>query len=281
MNALTQGPCLPFPRLQRTPEERQSHGPSDEICLVSLRQLRIPLRSHDRLILLYGHPVLFRLGLHAAMERTLDGEHVVYLDGANTFDAFLIGRLARAKRQEPRKLLSLIHVARAYTNRQMDRLLSDCLGEALERYGARVALLSGLFETIYGRISEDKAAPQHFGRMLDALLRLKRQAVNLVCLCPLPSLIPPASRSCFEQLRTQADRIVAVSEEQGIVTCCEEGAAPRQSWRVTTEVVYGGETKSDGRRRRPLKGEDRPLPLHRCVASPDREVDEAPVTPHA
>jgi len=126
--------------------ERQSSGPTArgrrepvQDWFLALRHAQVPFHSNDRLLLLYGDPLVFRLGLYAATERALEGEPVVYLDGANTFDPLVIEGLARAHRRQPRTLLSMIHVARAYTCHQMERLVSDCLGAALERYHAMLA----------------------------------------------------------------------------------------------------------------------------------------------
>jgi len=204
---------------------------------LALRHAQIPFHSDDRLILLYGHPLVFRLGLHAATERVLAGEPVVYLDGANTFDPFVVGQLARAHRRQPRALLSMIRVARAYTGHQMERLISDCLMFALERYQSRIAILSGLFNTHY-----DQAVPEHdemrvFGRIMEASQRLTQQGHILFFLCPQLSVLTHTAQRSFDRLRLQADRIIRVGEERGLVRLQEEGEAVGKSWEIAGTVL--------------------------------------------
>jgi hypothetical protein len=174
------------------------------------------------LVLLHGHPLVFRLGLYAAAEQALSGDPVVYLDGAHTFDPFFIARMAQAHRRQPRSLLSLIHVARAFSCLQLERLISDCLRSALDRYQARIAVVSGLFDTLY-----DQALPEHegmrlFSRMMEATQKLAQQGYIVLALCPQAPMLTRASRRCLDQLRGQADRVIRVEECQGVVKLHDE-----------------------------------------------------------
>ena len=82
---------LPFvPAQPQGASHDSSEGGRD--WFLALRHAQIPFHPEDRLLLLYGHPLVFRLGLYAAGERALAGEPIVYLDGAHTFDPFFIGR---------------------------------------------------------------------------------------------------------------------------------------------------------------------------------------------
>jgi hypothetical protein len=202
-----------------------------------LRHAQVPFHPNDRLLLLYGHPLVFRLGLYAATERVLAGEPVLYLDGANTFDPFVIGRLARAHRQQPRKVLSMIHIARAFTCHQMERLVSDCLASALDRYQSRLAILSGLFDTFYDQAIPEQEASRLFGRMMEAAKRLTQQGYILLCLCPPAPILTRTSRRCLDQLRVQADRVIRVQEEQGLVRLEEEGSELGRSWEVARTAL--------------------------------------------
>jgi hypothetical protein len=204
---------------------------------LALRHAQVPFHPNDRLLLLYGHPLVFRLGLYAATERVLAGEPVLYLDGANTFDPFVIGRLARAHRQQPRKVLSMIHIARAFTCHQMERLVSDCLASALDRYQSRLAILSGLFDTFYDQAIPEQEASRLFGRMMEAAKRLTQQGYILLCLCPPAPILTRTSRRCLDQLRVQADRVIRVQEEQGLVRLEEEGSELGRSWEVARTAL--------------------------------------------
>jgi len=216
----------------------QVHGPSrrrgetNQDWFLGLRHAQIRFAAEDRLVLLYGHPLVFRLGLYAVGEHALAGEPVVYLDGAHTFDPFFIGRMARAHRRQPRALLSMIHVARAFTCHQLERLVSDCLSSMLDRYQARIAVLSGLFDTLYGQAVPEHEATRLFGRMMQASQRLAQQGYILLFLCPQAPMLTRASRRCLDHLRGQAHRVLHAQEEHGVITLKDEGEHTGHHWEI-------------------------------------------------
>ncbi|WP_053379190.1 hypothetical protein [Nitrospira moscoviensis] len=178
---------------------------------------RVSWNPHDRLTVFYGHPLAARFASQAVADRAMAGESVVYLDGAHTFDPFFIGRLARGRRQQPRKVLAMIHVARAFTALQMERLLSNCLAGALERYEARIAVLSGLVETLSDETLSERDVARLSDRMLESIGHLTQQGVSLLCPCPAaPRSAAPAHR-LFAGLCSTADRCIRFHDVQGEV----------------------------------------------------------------
>ena len=123
--------------------------------LAALRRSAVSIDQPKGLVLLSGPPSVYRLGLCAAVDRALAGEPVLYLAGANVFDPFLVGRLARASRVAPAHVLQQIHVSRAFTCHQMVRLVTDCLPSALRTYDARFVILAGPLDTLY-----DQSVPE-------------------------------------------------------------------------------------------------------------------------
>lgn len=237
MRAVAETARLPFSDRRNQESASRVERDAARDWFLALRHAQVPFHPDDRLLLLYGHPLVFRLGLYAATERVLAGESVLYLDGANTFDPFVIGRLARAHRQQPRKVLTMIHVARAFTCHQMERLVSDCLAAALDRYQARIAILSGLFDTFYDQAVPEQEALRLFGRMMEGVKHLTQQGYTLLCLCPPAPILTRTSRRCLDQLRGQADRVIRVHEEQGLVKLEEEGRQAGQTWEVARSVL--------------------------------------------
>lgn len=237
----TASSLLLFPDGLDTPPTCRKRTNASSEWLLTLRHAQIPFHADHSLMVLHGHSLVLRLGLHAAADRALAGEPVVYLDRANTFDPFVIGRLARAHRQAPRKILSLVHVARAFTCHQMERLVSDCLEEALTRYQSRVAVVSGLFETFYDEAVPSQEVGRLAGRMIQHLRQLAQRGYVLVCLCP-PTLAVTRSRHrFFDQLCSQADRVIRVGEVQGQGTVRLEeeprGQGVGQVWEVARTVL--------------------------------------------
>lgn len=237
MQASTQSTWLPFSDGLEEPPVQPGRRSAAKEWLLPLRHARVPLQSSDCLMVLHGHPLVFRLGLYAATDRALAGESVLYLDGTNAFDPFVIGRLARAHRQVPRKILSLVHVARAFTCHQMERLVSDCLGEALTRYQARIAVVSGLFETFYDEAVPLQERLRLAGRLVLGLRRLAQQGYAVVCLCPPPPASARGPQRFLDQLCGQADRVIRVEEAQGVVRLAEEGREDGQAWEVARTVL--------------------------------------------
>ena len=204
---------------------------------MGLRHARISFSSDDRLIVMHGHPLVFRLGLYVAGERVLAGEPIVYLDGAHTFDQFFIGRMARAHRRQPRAVLSMIHMARAFSCHQLERLVSDCLMSALDRYESRMAIVSGLFDTFYEQAVLEHEAMRLFGRIMEATWKLAEHGSTVLFLCPQAPILTRASRRGLDQLREQADRVIRVGEEQGVVKLQDEGDSAGQSWEIPRTVL--------------------------------------------
>ncbi|HEU5092001.1 MAG TPA: hypothetical protein VFT30_04905 [Nitrospira sp.] len=181
----------------------------------------VSLNSSDGLIMLYGHPVVSKIALQALVERALTGHPVVYLDGTHTFDALLIGQLARSRRQQPRKALAMIHVARAFSTRQLERLMSHCLAGALERYQASTAVISGLLESISADCMTDKEVNRLTDRMIESMRHLIQQGFLLLCPCPsVPMPMAPAYR-LFGLLRSMSHRCIRVYEVHGKVVTKE------------------------------------------------------------
>jgi hypothetical protein len=70
--------------------------------------------------------------------------HVVFVDGGNTFRLYQISRLAQLHQLNPRTVLERIHISRAFTAYQMAALLMEKLEEAVERYDAKLVVVSDI-----------------------------------------------------------------------------------------------------------------------------------------
>lgn len=68
----------------------------------------------------------------------------VFVDGWNSFNPYAVSKVAKSLGSEPRKVLSRIHVARAFTEYQMDALLGESLCETIESWNPAVLAISYL-----------------------------------------------------------------------------------------------------------------------------------------
>jgi hypothetical protein len=94
---------------------------------------------------------------------------------------------------------------------------------ALDRYQARLAILSGLFDTLYDQAVPEQEAMRLFGRMMQASQKLAQHGHTLLFLSPQAPILTRASRCCLELLRGQADRVIHVHEDPGLVKLDDEG----------------------------------------------------------
>jgi hypothetical protein len=200
------------PRSTALKEEMKEPSPTHHVA---------SLNSSHGLIMLCGHPATSKIALQALVDRALSGHPVVYLDGAHTFDTVLFERLVRSRRQQPRKVLALIHVARAFSARQLERLISQCLVAALERYQADTAVISGLLESLSADDLTDKEVNRLTEGMIESVRHLTLQGFSLLCPCPrVPIPMAPTYR-LFDMLCSMSTRCTRVCEIQGKVVMDE------------------------------------------------------------
>ena len=200
--------------------------------LAALRRSAVSTNQPKGLVLLSGPPSVYRLGLCAAVDRALAGEPVLYLAGANVFDPFLVGRLARASRVAPAHVLQQIHVSRAFTCHQMVRLVTDCLPLALRTYDARFVILAGPLDTLYDQSVPEPEAMRLFRAMTEALQDMAGHGIQVLCVSP---LAPPESggRSKFvAALRAQAHRVIDLHEAEDGLWLQEEGVPKPRRWMI-------------------------------------------------
>lgn len=183
-----------------------------------------------------GHAAVYRLGLCAATERALAGETVLYIAGANIFDPFLIGRLARTSHVAPQLVLQQVHLSRAFTCHQMVRLVTDCLTSAIQRYTANLVILSGPLETLYDESVPDQEAVRLFRMMQLALQHLAQHNTPILCVSPLPTTASGARYGFLAALRSQANRAIDVRETQEGIHLHEHDAAESAGWTIPRSV---------------------------------------------
>jgi hypothetical protein len=99
--------------------------------------------------LLYSDLSLTRLALYGITLITTDGYAVWVLDGANSFNAYFVARLARRWGYAPEPVLEQIQLSRAFTCYQMKELVTRRLASALGPSQGTAIFCLGLLETFY------------------------------------------------------------------------------------------------------------------------------------
>ncbi len=91
--------------------------------------------------------VLFRLCVSSVVS---SGRDAMFVDGWNTFNPYAFSKIAKSFGAEPGKVLSRIHVARAFTEHQMDALIHG-LHDAIEKWHPAVLAVSYLPSLFSGK----------------------------------------------------------------------------------------------------------------------------------
>ena len=69
---------------------------------------------------------------------------VVFLDGGNSFDTYLISEHSIRHESDSRKILERIHLSRAFTYHQLSRLIHEKLPDAIDQFKAKLAVVSDI-----------------------------------------------------------------------------------------------------------------------------------------
>jgi len=164
----------------------------------ALEQIRADLKSIGppaNIVLAYGRPAgsVLRLALYMAFAGVARQKPVVFLDGANSFDPFLISAIARSVGLVPEELLGRIHISRAFTCHQMEALVVRRMAPALERLGAGIAIVSGLLDTFYDQDAPFGEACKLLKSSTAEFVRLAKGGARIFIACP-DTKLPLGSR---------------------------------------------------------------------------------------
>ena len=124
------------------------------------------------LTVLAGPGFVLDLGTTLAGQAALRGLTVLYVDGANAFDPYILSRLAKDAGQPPKAILQRLHLSRAFTCHQLETLIAERLPSAIARYRPGLVVVSG-----WSHLFHDENVPareafrilQHTGRRLRSL----------------------------------------------------------------------------------------------------------------
>ncbi len=187
----------------------------------TLEKIRADLKAlgpPTNIVLAYGRPAssVTYLALYMTFAGIAHETPVVFLDGANSFDPFLISKIARRAGLAPEQLLSRIHISRAFTCHQMQALVVERLSDAFRKFGTNVAIVSGLLDTFY-----DQDVP--FGEAHDLLRtttaefsRLAGEGAHILIACPDTHLpLESRQRRFVNILKTISNKVLRSEEDKG------------------------------------------------------------------
>jgi hypothetical protein len=103
---------------------------------------------------------------------------VIFVDGGNNFDPYIISEYSAEIGLDPENVLERIHICRAFTHHQLACALTDKLPLALEMFKARLVVVSDitcLFCDPDVRDDDEEDAMQIFNKTVRTLRTLTRQ----------------------------------------------------------------------------------------------------------
>lgn len=146
----------------------------DENKMPRIPTLSLSWFSHGRegsLSLLYGHPEVNSFAQSLLARPLSQGYGVTVLDAGNSFDPYLISRMAQSLGREPREFLSKILVSRSFTCHQTHALIQEVANLHAKR--SRLILVLGCLTTFY---DEEISLAERAALLRKTLMLLKKSA---------------------------------------------------------------------------------------------------------
>jgi hypothetical protein len=166
------------------------------------------------LTVLVGSASVLDLGTNLAGRALIEGQTVLYIDGANAFDPYAVTRLAPAVGQSPRGLLERLRLSRPFTCHQMETLIAERLPAALVRYRPGLVVVSGWSRLFHDENIPAREALRLFQNTARYLHRLA--AAGQPILATHPETPPtPRLRSLGAIVTEAADALFRLHEEEG------------------------------------------------------------------
>lgn len=168
------------------------------------------------LSLLAGPAFVLDLGTTLAGRVILTGRTVLYVDGANAFDPYILSALAKEAGQPPKAVMQRLYLTRAFTCHQLETLIVERLPGAIAHYRPGLVVISGWSHLFH---DENVPAREAF-RLLQSTTRRIRaltEAGQPVLATHPEEPVTPRLQALREILTRAADAIARLREEGGLI----------------------------------------------------------------
>jgi hypothetical protein len=168
------------------------------------------------LVLLYGGEEVLAYALWAIASLLAKGEHVVFIDSANTVNPFLIAEVATRLNRRPEELFDRLHISRTFTVHQLEALITERIARALHTYASRILIASGFLHNLYDEDVAPLEAWRIFRKAVAHLRALADAGTLVLAVCPTPAARSEPCRTIrlrdrdglLDALIATADRVV-------------------------------------------------------------------------
>ena len=170
---------------------------------------------------LFGHPLCrmlsFLLSVRCQLPFKKGGlnSRVVYIDGGNTFDPYVVSAIAQEYGLEPKSVLERILISRAFTAFQLTALVFEKLEKALKRYRSKLVVVSDIAGLFFDRDVPKIEGKDIFFKMTRYLSEVTSRRRAIVVASYFPRL--HSSRSLFLEsvLLGRASAVIRLKESRG------------------------------------------------------------------
>jgi hypothetical protein len=173
------------------------------------------------LLLLTGPSFILDVGTTLAGWMTLRGRTVLYVDGANAFDPYILSALAREAGQPPKAVLQRLHLSRAFTCHQLETLIADRLPGAIAHFRPGLVVISGWSHLFHDENVPEREAFRLFQNTAGRIHALAEAGQSILATHPLEP-VTPRLRPLGETLARAADGVVRLREEEGLILAVRE-----------------------------------------------------------
>ena len=141
---------------------------------------------------LYGSPSIISLTsllcIRAQLPKQIGGlgSNVVFIDGGNTFRLYKISRLAQLHDLNPRQVLGRIFISRAFTAYQLTSLILDKLEETIQKYNAKLVVISDIAGFFLGNDVPHEEAVRVYSQIISYLSSFARKHQIIIIASYLP-----------------------------------------------------------------------------------------------
>jgi hypothetical protein len=113
------------------------------------------------------------------------GSSVVFIDGGNTFRLYQIARLTQLHQLDPKQTLERIYLSRAFTAYQMTALILEKLKETVNRYDAKLVIISDIAGFFLDKNVQEYEARRVYSQMIAYLSTFaKENGIVLIATYP-------------------------------------------------------------------------------------------------
>ena len=162
---------------------------------------------------IYGSPSVLSLTsllcVRAQLPAQLGGlsSTVVFIDGGNTCRLYHISRLAQIHHLDPKRTLDRIFLARAFTAYQMTSILMERLNDAVEKYHAKVIIVSDIAGLFLDKDIPDEEARQVFSQVIASLQNFVREK-QIILITTYPPRQNNSRNACLQTIASQRANVV-------------------------------------------------------------------------